>query len=102
MALIDKLRVHSILTRGGMTEAPSIEFADALQEMFDEQIAPLAPKVDVDRIVRELRLEISNAVLRIERNGAEREARQSRQFLTGIAIVLAALTLATGLIIALT
>ena len=102
MALIDKLRVHNILTRGGMPEAPSIEFADALQEMFDEQIAPLMPKSDVDRIVRELRLELANAVMRIERNGAEREARQSRQFLTGIAIVLAALTLATGLIIALT
>ena len=102
MALIDKLRFHNILTRGGIPEAPSIEFADALQETFDKQIAPLMPKSDVDRIVQELRLEIVNAVLRIEKNGAEREARQSRQFLAGIAIVLAALTLATGLIIALT
>lgn len=102
MALIDKLRFHNILTRGGIAEAPSIDFADALQETFDEQLAPLMPKSDVDRIVQELRLEITNAVLRIEKNGAEREARQSRQFLAGIAIVLAALTLATGLIIALT
>ena len=109
MALIDKLRFHNILTRGGIPEAPSIEFADALQDTFDEQIAPLAPMSDVERAVLQLRAEfdravarIEQAVVRIEKDAAEREARQTRQFLTGIAIVLAALALASGLIIAFT
>ena len=45
---------------------------------------------------------IEQAVVRIEKDAAEREARQTRQFLTGIAVVLAALALASGLIIAFT
>ena len=102
MALIDKLRFHNILTRGGIPEAPSIEFADALQDTFDEQIAPLAPMSDVERAVLQLRTDLEKAVARIAKDAAEREARQSRQFLTGIAIVLAALALASELIIAFT
>ena len=105
MALIDKLRFHSILTRGGIPEAPSIDFADALQETFEDQLAPLAPKSELERIL--LRIDnrfaqIENRFAQAERDDAEREARQSRQFLVGIAIILAALTLATGLIIAFT
>ena len=47
MALIDKLRFHNILTQAGIPEAPSIEFAEALDETFDEQISPLATKADL-------------------------------------------------------
>ena len=64
---------------------------------------------DVERAILQLRAEfdravarIEQAVVRIEKDAAEREARQSRQFLTGIAIVLAALALASGLIVAFT
>ena len=91
MALIDKLRFHNILTRGGLSEAPSIEFADALQDTFDDQLSPLATKVDVERLGE-----------RIERFVLASEARHSRTLLTWVAVILAAIAIATGLIIALT
>ena len=47
MALIDKLRFHSILTQGGIPEAPSIEFTEALQDTFDDQTSELATKDDL-------------------------------------------------------
>ena len=54
MALIDKLRFHNILTQGGLPEAPAVDFADALQETFDEQIGTLASKSDVERILERM------------------------------------------------
>ena len=91
MALIDKLRFHSILTRAGLPEAPSIEFTEALQNTFDDQLSPLATKVDVERLGE-----------RIERIVLASEARQSRAMLTWVAVIIAAVAIATGLIIALT
>ena len=66
--------------------------------MSDAGQAVLQLRAEFDRAVAR----IEQAVVRIERDAAEREARQTRQFLTGIAIVLAALALASGLIIAFT
>lgn len=66
--------------------------------MSDVGWAVLQLRAEFDRAVAR----IEQAVVRIEKDAAEREARQSRQFLTGIAIVLAALALASGLIIAFT
>ena len=54
MALIDKLRFHNILTQGGLPEAPAVDFADALQETFDEQIGTLASKSDMERILERM------------------------------------------------
>jgi len=54
MALIDKLRFHNILTQGGLPEAPAVDFADALQETFDEQIGTLASKADMERILERM------------------------------------------------
>ena len=54
MALIDKLRFHNILTQGGLPEAPAVDFADALQETFDEQIGTLASKSDIERILERM------------------------------------------------
>ena len=109
MALIDKLRFHNILIQGGLPEAPAVDFADALQETFDEQIGALAQRSDVERILhhideRFMRFEawVELRFAQSERDAAEREARQTRLFLVGIGITLTAITLATGLIIALT
>ena len=54
MALIDKLRFHNILTQGGLPEAPAVDFADALQETFDEQIGTLASKSDIELILERM------------------------------------------------
>lgn len=91
MAMIDRLRFHNILTRAGLPEAPSIEFTEALQDTFDDQLSPLATKVDVERLGE-----------RIERIVLASEARQSRVMLTWVAVIIAAVAIATGLIIALT
>ena len=92
MALIDKLRFHNILTRGGIPEAPAIEFTDALQDTFDEQTSPLATKAD-----------LQNAVLELKRDAAEREARRDRQMLNVaigvIGVNLAAIATAVGIIL---
>lgn len=95
MALIDKLRFHNILTGAGLPKAPSIEFTDALQDTFDDQVSPLATKDDVERTVE-------RAAERLERLILEVDARQSRAMLTWVAVIIAAVAIATGLIIALT
>lgn len=95
MALIDKLRFHNILTGAGLSEAPSIEFTEALQDTFDDQVSPLATKDDVERTVE-------RAAERLERLILEVDARQSRAMLTWVAVIIAAVAIATGLIIALT
>lgn len=94
MALIDKLRFHNILTGAGLPEAPSIEFADALQDTFDDQLSPLATTADVERTVERV-------AERLERLILEVDARQFRAMLTWVAVIIAAIAIATGLIIAL-
>ena len=91
MTLLDKLRFHNILTRAGLPEAPSTKFADALQDTSADRLSPLATKVDVERLGE-----------RIERFVLASEARHSRALLTWVAVILAAIAIATGLIIALT
>lgn len=95
MALIDKLRFHNILTGAGLPEAPSIEFTDALQDTFDDQVSPLATRTEMTQA-------IANAVLEIKRDNAEREARMVRTIFTASAIIIAAMALAAGIIIAFT
>ena len=91
MALIDKLRFHNILTGAGLPEAPSIEFTEALQETFDQQSSDLSTKADLEK-----------AILEIKRDAAEREARMVRTIFTASAIIIAAMALAAGIIIAFT
>ena len=81
MGLIDKLRFHTILTRGGIPEAP--------QETFDEQTSPPATKAD-----------LQNAVLELKRDGAEREARQAQMMLVVVGVILAAIAIAVVIILA--
>ena len=91
MALIDKLRFHNILTGAGLPEAPSIEFTEALQDTFDQQSSDLSTKADLEK-----------AILEIKRDAAEREARMVRTIFTASAIIIAAMALAAGIIIAFT
>ena len=93
--MIDKLRLQRILLRGRVPEAPSIEFADALQDTFDAQLSPLVTESALDL-----------AVARIEKAIAESEARQARAMgelhrmvLAGVGMILAGLTVAVGLIL---
>ena len=67
----------------------------ALDETFDEHISPLATR-------NEMQQAIANAVLEIKRDAAEREARMVRTIFTASAIIIAAMALAAGIIIAFT
>ena len=82
MALIDKLRFQSVLSRGGVHEAQAAEFADVLQDTFDDQLEPLAPRSDIERA-------IERALNRVLLDAAEREARQNRQMLVWVGLMLA-------------
>ena len=74
MTLIDKLRFHNILTQGGIPEAPSIEFTEALQDTFDDQTSELATKTDVKQAIKD-------AVSALKQDAAEREARYNHRLL---------------------
>ena len=91
MTLIDKLRFHNILTKAGLPEAPSIEFADALQDTFDDQTSNLATKDDVERLWN-----------RVERSILALETRMTRMVLTVTGINIAAIATGVGSIIAFT
>ena len=88
MALIDKLRSHNIRTRAGLPEAPSIEFADALQDTFDAQTSNLATKDDVERLWD-----------RMERSILALETRVTRMVLTVTGINIAAIATGVGIIL---
>ena len=89
MALIDKLRFHNILTRGGIPDPPAIEFTEALQDTFDDQTSPLATKADVEHLGYLMRTD-----------NAEREARQAHAMLVWVGIILAAIAIAVVIILA--
>ena len=67
MALIDKLRFHNILIQGGLPKAPAVDFADALQETFDEQIGALASKADIELILERMDSRFAQVDARFER-----------------------------------
>ena len=64
MALIDKLRFQSVLSRGGVHEAQAAEFADVFQDTFDDQLGRVARTDDLVILREQLRAD-----------NAEREAR---------------------------
>ena len=88
MALIDKLRFHNILTGAGLPEAPSIEFTDALQDTFDDQVSPLATKDDLERLWG-----------RMERAMLALETRMTRVVLTVTGINIAAIATGVGIVL---
>ena len=90
MALrIDKLRFRNILVRGEVPEAPSVEFADALDETFSEQLEGVATKEDLENLFQ-----------KIKADAAEREARITRQQQMIIALVMGGVLTLIGFAIA--
>ena len=91
MALrIDKLRFRNILVHGGMAEAPSVEFADALDDTFEEQLHGVATKDD-----------LRTAVADIKADAAEREARITRNQVVIAGVILTGTAIAVAIILAL-
>ena len=90
MALrIDKLRFRNILVKGEVPEAPAIDFANALDDTFREQMDGVATKQDVDA-----------AVQKVIADAAEREARSARQLQVVVSIILGGLLALVGLAVA--
>ena len=91
MALrIDKLRFRNILVRGNVPEAPTIEFADALDDTFREQLDGLATKDDIRALLAD-----------IKSDAAEREARLSRNQLVMVGVILGGIALAVAILLGL-
>ena len=86
---IDKLRFRNILVRGAVPEGPSVEFADALDDTFREQLERVATEHTVARAVAELKAD-----------AAEREARITRQQQLIIGLVMGGLLTLIGFAIA--
>lgn len=97
MAILDVLRFRGIMMRGGFPEAPAEEFVTGLDEALEEQLSPLAAKADVRQVVDQAKREIID---RLEKAMLAQEARQARQMLTWVGVILGAIAIATGIIIA--
>ena len=78
MALIDKLRFQSVLSRGGVHEAHAAEFADVFQDTFDDQLGRVARTDDLVILREQLRAD-----------NADREARHNQQMLAWVGLMLA-------------
>ena len=71
----------------------------ALRDTFDEQVSPPVASFDLEKALLEVKLMFENAVLEIKRDAAERETRQSQMMLVVVGVILAAIAIATGVII---
>ena len=102
MALrIDKLRFRNVLVRGDVLEAPAIEFADALDDTFQEQLEGLASQQGVESAIRGVRQDIRAAVSEIKADAAEREARITRNQLVMVGVILGGIALAVAILLGL-
>ena len=98
MALrIDKLRFRKVLVRGNVPEARAIEFADALDDTFQEQLKDVATKDDI----RDVNNNIRSAISEITADAAEREARITRNQLVMVGVILGGIALAVAILLGL-
>ena len=98
MALrIDKLRFRNVLVRGNVPEARAIEFADALDDTFQEQLKDVATKDDI----RDVNNNIRSAISEIKADAAEREARITRNQLVMVGVILGGIALAVAILLGL-
>ena len=97
MAILDVLKFRGIMLRGGFPEAPAEEFVVELDETLEREVGGLATKADVERMRGEI---ISRLEQKMELLIVGLEARQARLMLSWIGVVLGAIALATGIIIA--
>ena len=86
---IDRPRFRSIFGRLGMPRDESEDFVDALEDTFAENRQDVAEKQDLSSLAADLK-----------RDAAEREARMMQNLLVFVGLILTAIALATGIIIA--
>ena len=86
---IDRPRFRRIFGRLGMPRDESEDFVDALEDTFAENRQEVAEKQDLSSLAADLK-----------RDAAEREARMMQNLLVFIGVILTAIALATGIIIA--
>ena len=86
---IDRPRFRSIFGRLGMPRDASEDFVDALEDTFAENRQDVAEKQDLSSLAADLK-----------RDAAEREARMMQYLLVFVGVILTAIALATGIIIA--
>ena len=86
---IDRPRFRSIFGRLGMPRDESEDFVDALEDTFAENRQDVAEKQDLSSLAADLK-----------RDAAEREGRMMQNLLVFVGLILPAIALATGIIIA--
>ncbi len=86
---IDRPRFRSIFGRLGMPRDESEDFVDALEDTFAENRQDVAVKQDLSSLAADLK-----------RDAAEREGRMMQNLLVFVGLILTAIALATGIIIA--
>ena len=96
MAILDVLKFRGIMLRGGFPEAPAEEFVVELDETLEREVGGLATKADVERMRGEI---ISRLEQKMELLIVGLEARQARQMLTWLGVVLGAIAIAVGIIL---
>ncbi len=86
---IDRPRFRAIFGRMAMPRDEAEEFVDALEDTFVESRDDLATKKDLDNLADDLK-----------RDAAERETRMMQNLLVFVGVILTAIALATGIILA--
>ena len=96
MAILNVLKFRGIMLRGGFPEAPAEEFVVELDETLEREIEGLATKADLERVKGEI---ISRLEQKTELLILGLEARQARQMLTWLGVVLGAIAIGVGIIL---
>ncbi len=86
---IDRPRFRAIFGRMAMPRDEAEAFVDALEDTFVESRDDLATKKDLDNLADDLK-----------RDAAERETRMMQNLLVFVGVILTAMALATGIVIA--
>ena len=86
---IDRQRFRSIFSRMEIAQAPADDFVDAVEDTVNEGRDELATKDDLRSLAVELK-----------QDAAERETRMMQNMLVFVGVILTAIALATGIIVA--
>ena len=92
MAILNVLKFRGIMLRGGFPEAPAEEFVVELDETLEQELRGLATKEDIERWKGEILTQVELMLLGLE-------ARQARQMLTWLGVVLGAIAIGVGIIL---
>ena len=90
---IDRPRFRSIFGRLAMPRDEAEEFVDALEDTTDNSLQGTATNEQVQHM-------IAAAVIELKVDAAERETRMMQNLLVFVGVILTAMALATGIVIA--